>query len=1015
MAEQPTSDGGAAGDQTQAAYALAEETQDQVNPSAAGVPVPVVEQSESRQPTFLVVGIGASAGGLEALSELLKHVPFDHMAFVVVQHLAPHHESALTEVLSRVSKIQVVTAADGMPLQRNHVYVVPPNADLALSHGVLQVTTPARGHGPRLPIDFFFRSLADDQGPCAIGIILSGMGTDGTFGLKAIKAAGGISFVQDPASAKYDSMPRSALANGGADFCLTPREIGDELTRISQDAPTRLLPKRGGSPPDTQESFSKLVALVHAEFGTDLSHYKPATVERRIERRMMVNKIMQLGKYVKYVQSNTEELHDLYGDMLITVTSFFRDPEVFATLTEKVFPRWLEQRKAQASFRVWVPACASGEEAYSLAICLIEFFEQRASGTRIQIFATDIDEESIQHARRGIYAQNIAPDVSPERLSRFFIKKDHHYVVSRRLRDMVVFSKQNVITDAPFSRIDLVTCRNLLIYLKPPTQEKVLRILHYALNPQGTLLLGTSETAGDGPGLFALVDRKNKIYVKKQVASATTLDIGTFGALPDSREVVRPVPAARSPLSLQTLADRKVLEMYGPPGVLVDENLEILHFRGQTGPYLNPGPGAASLSIARLARPELQLEIKKSIRLALAKRAPVTAEVQLRDEGVASAVRLDVVPIQDPETKAEYVLVLFQKLPLRPEAPPLAARESEAGSALAPLEERIRQLEEELAHAKDELHSLIIEKETSNEELQASNEELQSSNEELQSTNEELETSKEEMQSSNEELTTVNEELENRMAELDVANDDLHNFLVGVDNVVVIAGMDLRIRRYTAAAERLFNLVPGDVGRSVSYLDGFLGSSELTKKVTAVMENLTAVDEDLFAGNGRWYCLRITPYQTVDRSIRGAVISLSDIDARKRAAELTRDIGDYAGNFLGAIGHPLLIVDPKLRVVWANEPFYQTFRVSAEETVGNLLPNIGSRQWAEPELRKLLEGAVSTGKPFRDFKIRHRFDEIGDKVMKVGAGRVPVINESVLVLISIEEDTSAQSTGGGSV
>jgi two-component system CheB/CheR fusion protein len=475
--------------------------------------------------------------------------------------------------------------------------------------------------------------------------------------------------------------------------------------------------------------------------------------------------------------------------------------------------------------------------------------------------------------------------------------------------------------------------------------------------------------------------------------------------VPGANEAPVPVAGARPLLSLQALADRKVLDLYGPPGVVINEHMEILHFRGRTGPYLDPAPGAASFNLLRLARPELHMELKRAIQEALAKQLRVSVETMLREDGkAAGGVRMDVVPIQEPESRVRCLLVLFQKLPPPKEVPVLIPGQGEPGEALGPLAERIQELEHELALTKEYLQTTLEEKESANEELKSANEELQSSNEELQSTNEELETSKEEMQSSNEELTTVNEELQNRMEELSVANDDLHNFLAGVDNAVVIAGMDLRIRRYTAAAEKLLNLVPGDVGRSINFLDSFVGDAEMASRVSSVVATLSPLEHEILASNHRYYNLRITPYKTLDHSIRGAVISLLDIDLWKRTADLTKDAAAYADNFLGVVDHPLLIIDGRLRVVWANASFYATFHLAADEIVGNSFSNIADRRWSDNNLRGLLESTVATGKSFRSLQIRHGVPGNGEKAMRIGAARVPTVTESVMVLVSIDEE-----------
>lgn len=971
---------------------------------------PARDDSQEEERRFLVAGIGASAGGLEALGELIRHVPVDRMAFIVVQHLAPDHESVLTQLLAPNTSLEVVTAADGMSVEINHIYVIPPNADLAVMHGVIRLITPPSQRVPHLSVDYLFRSLAEDLGQSAVGIVLSGTGTDGTLGLEAIKAAGGFTFVQDPSSAKYDGMPRSALASGAADYCLPPRGIGEELERITKQPGLRLGPPTPAPPVHVQNQLGKLFVLVRSAFGNDLTHYKEATIERRIERRMMLHRIERLEDYVKYVQSNPDELRAFYRDTLITVTSFFRDPGAFEALASKVLPRIVERKEPGQPIRVWVPGCATGEEAYSIAMCLFELCEQTNRDAKIQIFGTDIDEDCIQHARRGIYPANIAADVSPERLHRFFTRKEDEYQISRRIRDMLIFSRQNVLKDAPFSRIDLVSCRNLLIYLQPASQKNVLRIFHYALEPSGYLLLGSSETVGDAQDLFSPVDRKHKIYTRKQVVLPGGPGMAFGVRIP--LESPRPPLRARSMLSVQGLADRKVLELYGPPGVIINEDLEILQFRGRTGPYLDPAPGVASLNVLKVARMELHIELERAIRHAFARQQRVTSEVMYLDEGKHCVVRLDVVPLHDDaETRVRNLLVLFHRMPPPKEVAVVSPEAGDTGQGVGPLVQRMQALERELAVTKEYLRTTIEERESTLEELQSANEELQSSNEELQSTNEELETSKEEMQSTNEELTTVNEELYSRMAELSQTNDDLYNVLAGVDNAVIIVGMDMKIRRYTAAAERLFKLVPGDIGRSIGFLDPFLGSGALERKVSTVIQDLSALEEEVLASNQRWYALEINPYKTLDHSIRGALIKLVDIDVRKRAQEMTRDVGAYAERFLAPIGHPLLIVDRKMRVVWCNEAFLSSFQLTADETVGNVLANVGARQFADKGLRERLDTVFGSATVFRDYEMRFRLLGGGERSVKVAGSQVPASQETPLALLSMEPLSEVSSRG----
>jgi two-component system, chemotaxis family, CheB/CheR fusion protein len=855
-------------------------------------PQPELDAGEQRQPLF-IVGVGASAGGLEALTAFLKALSLDSMAVVIVQHLAPKHESMLPTLLSRWNEAKVTAVEDGMPVEPGRIYVIPPNADLAILQGVLHLMAPAEGmRAPHLPIDYFFRSLAEDQGSRSIGIVLSGTGSDGTFGLQAIKEAGGITFAQEPASAKYDAMPRSAIDSGWADFTLAPEDIATELLRVRNHP---YLTRKRPSSPQAQESVSKLIVLMRAAFGNDLTYYKPTTMDRRIERRMALQKIESLPDYVKFVQSSPTELRLLYKDMLISVTSFFRDPESFETLKTLIFPRLLESKETGGQIRLWIPACSTGEEAYSLVIALFEFLGERAQEFRIQIFGTDVDESSVQYARRGLYPHNIALDVSPERLERFFIKKESGYQITRRIRDAVVFSVQNVTRDAPFSRLDLVSCRNLLIYLRPTMQKRVLRIVHYALLPTGYLMLGSSETVGDLADYFALVDRKNKIYARRHAAETAPLDVG-FGM--KIAEPTQPVPSStphRTSATLATLAERKILELYGPPGVLVNDDFDVVHIRGRTRGYLEPMPGAPSFNILRLARPDLHVELRRVLTEARTNNRRASVGCRITEDGNVRPITIEVIPVVEPETKVRCFMVLFHEEKGAPKTADKGgeslheADDSPSTVKLSTEDARMHELEHELTMTKEYLQSAIEELESSNEELKSSNEELQSSNEELQSTNEELETSKEELQSSNEELTTVNDELNSRMGELQLMNDDLHNILSSMGSAMIIVGLDLRIRRFTQVAESLMNLVPGDVGRTVSLLNAFIVGERIEKLAGQVVEKLVPIEKRVVCANQRWYLLHISPYKTVDHAIKGAVIVLLDVEDTHQLAERTEE------------------------------------------------------------------------------------------------------------------------------
>ncbi|MHC4789656.1 MAG: CheR family methyltransferase, partial [Planctomycetota bacterium] len=692
--------------------------------------------------------------------------------------------------------------------------------DIAVFHGVLNLMTRPQVRRPHMPIDYFLRSLAEDRHDRAVGIILSGTGSDGAMGLRAIKAAGGIAIAQDESSAAYEGMPRSAIAAGHVDFVLPPKEIAGELVRISRHPAVARRARRAPVPEPEEaaaEPLQKIFILLRNETGVDFTHYKQSTVQRRITRRMVLHKVKKLEHYVRYLQQTPAELHALYEDMLINVTGFFREPEAFEALKKTVFPSIADERASDTPIRIWVPGCSTGEEVYSIAICLLEYLGEQRSGLRIQIFATDISDVAIETARAGAYPANIAADVSARRLRRFFSQTDSGYQINKSVRDICIFARQNVTKDPPFGKIDLVSCRNLLIYLGPVLQNRTIPILHYALNPTGFLLLGASETIGRFSDLFTLADRKSKIYRKKAVVSRLPVDLGPPHLIPRA-EAPGPQPARRAawgPIELQKEADRIVLEKFGPSGVVIDSQMEIIQFRGHTGHYLEPAPGEAALNLMRMARPGMLLDLRAAIHEARQQKAPVRREgLRIQHNGGLLLVNFDVIPIGPPQAKGNHLLILFEEAASSAPAAEAAgaagaraaggkkaaAAKPARGRKRAATEQEARRLEEELAATKRMFQATIEEHEATTEELRAANEEIQSSNEELQSTNEELETAKEELQSANEELTTLNDELENRNLELARAADDLNNLLNSVNIPIVMLGTDLHIRSTTPLA-----------------------------------------------------------------------------------------------------------------------------------------------------------------------------------------------------------------------
>jgi two-component system CheB/CheR fusion protein len=943
-------------------------------------------------PTFPVVGIGASAGGLDAIVSLLGRLKSDSIAYVYVQHLAPGQETPVREILGKHTPAEIVVATDGMTVEKNHFYVAPAQHEIRIDRGVLRIR-PGEGSTVRLPIDTFFRSLSHDYKTAAIAIVLSGSGTDGTLGLQAIKDEGGITFVQDPTTAAQGGMPQSALDSGFGDFCSSPEEIGDELMRLSahpyvaRTEQPRIFKK---------EPLQRIFALLRDVFGVDFTSYKQSSIERRIERRMVLHKSESLEEYARYLEKTSVELNLLYHDLLIGVTCFFRDREPFEALKTIVFPRLLENRDPEVPMRVWVPGCSTGEEPYSIAMCLLEFLGERTGGQRIQIFGTDIDEQALERARVGIYPQNIEADVSPPRLQRFFARAEKGYQISRQIREMIVFARHNLGKDPPFSRLDFISCRNVLISLQPQLQKKIIRVFHYGLNSSGMLLLGSSETVSDD--LFQLVDRKLRLYSKRNVPTHASFDV-VFGGVPaGATDDRRPRPEVRSSLTAQQLADRKVLEKYSPPGVVINENMDVVQFRGRTGPYLEPTPGNATLNLLRLTRPEFLTELRTTIKKALSEALPVSsAAIRFKDaSGMPMVVRIDVLPLFDASSNQKSLLVLFNDTRIKevPEGTPSTPSDE-------PTSGRVQDLERELGTTKEYLQTTVEELETTNEELMSANEELQSSNEELQSTNEELSTSKEELQSTNEELSTVNDELHHRLSELSVSNDDLQNLMSGSSIISVLVGSDLRIRRFSVAAEKLLHLLAGDIGRPVSYLAGTLRVHDLEAAVTQTIGSVAPRTIRARATDGFEYDLRIVPYKTADQAIRGAVLELQN-RRPARSLPLPGEIHEWADAVLSALPRSVFVLDADLRIIWANEQFLDSFLLDSR-IFGRLLTDV----WGSPldaELRTFLEDAVAQRTQVTEHVVARPFTRTAPAKVRWVVTALPAVEDRPrLLLIVIEE------------
>ena len=861
--------------------------------------------------TTPVVGIGASAGGLAAFEAFFSGMPEDvasGLAFVLVQHLAPDHKSLLTEIIRRYTSMQVFEVEDGMKVEPNCAYIIPPNRDMAYLDGKLQLIEPAAPRGQRMPIDFFFRSLALGLNEVAIGVVLSGTGSDGTLGIRAIKKAGGMVIAQTPASCEYDGMPRNAIATGLVDYDLPPSEMAAQI--FTYVARTVSSPLHTAPAPKliNDDALHTIFIMLHARTGHDFSQYKPSTIQRRIERRMALNQIATQDDYIRYLQQNATETDALFRDLLIGVTGFFRDPDAFTALEKEVIPRLFANKPSGSLVRIWSTGCSSGEEAYSFAILMQEHLERVRERYVVQIFATDIDSNAIATARSGLYPASIAEDISPERLARFFTAEaeGNAYHVHKTIRDMLVFSEQNVIKDPPFSKLDCIVCRNLLIYMGGDLQRKLIPLFHYALNPGGFLFLGTSETVGDFGDLFTTIDRKLKLYQRKDtlhdrhhVAMGRFLPPRPTIETPYPRSAIKEIDTAKLPL--RELTEQALLKQFAPAGVLVNARGDILYFHGRTGQYLEPSPGEAGVSnILKMAREGLRRGLSTTLHKAHSTgKTHRNKGLRIKSNSGFISVNITACPVTAGSIAHGFpmYLVILEAAPQSEPDTAQTAGPAETGGHIDGLpinrDVDIEILRQELLAKEEYLQTAIEELETSNEELKSSNEEMQAINEELQSSNEELETSKEELQSVNEELATVNAELQNKLADLSQTNNDMSNLLSGTGIATVFVDLQLRLLRFTPAATRIINLIQVDIGRPVGHIaSNMVGYTSMVADVQSVLETLVPKELDVRTEEGKWYTMRIQPYRTIENVIEGAVITFVDITEMKKSHELLQEAHD---------------------------------------------------------------------------------------------------------------------------
>lgn len=949
-------------------------TKSWVPPPAAAAdelrPPPADEGPDAAVAALPIVGIGASAGGLEAFEAFFRACPMDTgMAFVLVPHLDPGHVSLLTEILQRTTAMPVVEALDRIVVAANHVYIIPPNREMAILNGVLQLSMPAQVRGQRMPIDGFLRSLAEDQAERAIGIILSGTATDGTLGLRAIHGAGGVGMVQEPATAKYDGMPQSAIAAGYATHILPVEEMPAALREILRLSVYRQsIPAI--APEQTQSSISRILLHLHSRTGHDFSLYKKSAIARRIERRMALQSIEDLGVYASYLEKYPDEAQKLFRDLLINVTSFFRDPESFVALKETILPPMLAGKPATYVFRVWVAGCASGEEAYSIAIVLLELLDEirvrHEKALSIQIYATDLDQQAIVAARAGHYPPNIAQDVTPDRLHRFFVRDDTGYKVKKQIRDRVVFAVQSVIKDPPFTRLDLLSCRNVMIYLEQELQERLILMFNHALKPGGVLCLSSSESIIGQNGLFSALDRKSGFYSAMRSPASPGLPHPEWADRLPSTPLADNIPSPdthkiRKPRNLGELIRQALLQSYAPASVITDLKGDILYVYGDTGRFLRPAPGQATFNVGDMAREGLQVELCNSIRRAATEAVPtLNRKVSVKTNHGVSTHSFSVRRLSSPrgatdfadtgpDADANLLLVSFQDA-----AEPIApAGRRGARNDISPADQRrAEQLEHELAFAQANLESTIAGQQATNEELTSNIEELQSTNEEFQSSNEELATSREELQSLNEELITVNSELNTKIEQLSDIRNDMKNLLDSINTGVLFLDCKLLIRRYTPPVAKIYRLIASDIGRPLADIKSNLGADELLPDLQTVLDTLIPIEREVCALDGAWYLVRMQPYRTLDNVIAGVVLTVTTVTDFKHASEAVQRSEERYRSVVTAMSEGLVFQDANGAIVACNP--------SAERILGLTFSQLQGRTSTDPRWHAIHED----GSPF---------------------------------------------------
>ena len=966
------------------------------------------EKVATPQPAkVVVVGMGASAGGIEAFGKFFDAMPADSgAAFVLVLHLDPTRESQMAHVLAAHTAMPVMQVADGAVIAPNHVYVIAPDWSLTVAGGELRLTKPVEKRGHRHPVDVLFRSLAADQGERAIAIVLSGTGSNGTDGLKEVRAAGGLILVQDPATARYDGMPNSAIRAGMADHILPPEEMPDVLMRYLRNAYIAEPQKGETSDNAAQPLIDQVLTVLRTRTGHNFGNYRRSTVQRRVQRRLGLGNILNLQDYLNLLRASQPEAALLVKDLLINVTSFFRDAEAWKALADQAIAPMIAARDDGAAIRAWVPGCSTGEEAYTLAMVIAEEAAKAGKTFDIKIFATDAREDNLAIGREGRYPVAAVAGLNGTRQRRFFEADESTARVRKDLRSVVVFAQQNLLSDPPFSHLDLITCRNLLIYLEPEAQQGIIALFHYALDQSGILLLGNTETVGRHAALFEPLSKKWRIYRK---LGPTRLDFISFplqhnsGRTTSALEPAQLDSSAEVPLATADFARRALVDRFAPSAVLIDRAGGVIYFHGSTGPYLEQPTGEPVRDLFAMTRNGLTSKLRTAVRMAGSERREVSFVGAVRQTGGNHPVRVTVTPLPDRGKTAGFLIVSFV-----PDGDSLPVPDTEVTGLT---DDTI--LQDELSAVRNELQDTIENLETSNEELKASNEEATSMNEELQSTNEELETSKEEMQSFNEELHTVNSQLQHKILELEDSTNDLNNLLAGTETATLFIDSALCIKWFAPGTKELFNLRPSDIGRPLEHFARKFDDENLLADAAKVLRNLAVIEAVIPGPTGQWFLRRMLPYRTLDDHIAGVVITFLDITARKKAQDAEAEARIYAQTIIETMRQPLLVLDDELNVVSANHAFQELFQVSAAETIGAGVYELGNGQWDFPKLRELLAEVLPKNQQFSDIEIDHHFKTLGFRCMKINGRKLEREgSRASLILLAIEDITERKHSEG---